>query len=315
MGPLEQLLRPEEKINLILRGIYGQKGYENYRMNRFEEAAFYLENKSFLGSDRFITFEDANGRLMALKPDVTLSIVKNTRATREKSEKLWYSEHIFRFSGRAEGYKELQQTGLEYVGAVGTDETAEVLSLACESMKVLSDSWVICLSHMGFVTALLRAWGIDSSLFGQIFSCLKAKSQHDLENLPLAKEQKEKLKALCSCDGPIEEALDRAKNLSCSKESDEAVNELQQLVAAMNEEERNHLLLDFSVLSDTAYYTGILFEGFARQVAGPVLVGGRYDNLLRKLGKENLQGIGFAVNFWELEHVIGKNTSVREEEA
>ena len=40
MGPLEQLLRPEEKINLILRGIYGQKGYENYRMNRFEEAAF-----------------------------------------------------------------------------------------------------------------------------------------------------------------------------------------------------------------------------------------------------------------------------------
>ena len=46
-------------------------------MSRFEEYDFYARNKDFLVSDRIITFTDSRGRLLALKPDVTLSIIKS----------------------------------------------------------------------------------------------------------------------------------------------------------------------------------------------------------------------------------------------
>ena len=46
-------------------------------MSRFEEYDLYVANKDFLISDEVITFTDRSGRLLAMKPDVTLSIIKN----------------------------------------------------------------------------------------------------------------------------------------------------------------------------------------------------------------------------------------------
>ena len=69
-------LKTEEKVVFELREIYGKFGYLPYKMNKFEEYDLYVRNKDFLVSDNIITFTDADGKLMALKPDVTLSIVK-----------------------------------------------------------------------------------------------------------------------------------------------------------------------------------------------------------------------------------------------
>ena len=72
-------IKSDERIIFELRSIYNHFGYSRYRMSKFEEYELYLHNKDFLISDSVITFTDTNGRLMALKPDVTLSIVKNSR--------------------------------------------------------------------------------------------------------------------------------------------------------------------------------------------------------------------------------------------
>ena len=87
-------LKPDEKACLQLRGLYEQYGYKKYKMGKFEEYSLYAENKDFLGSDKVITFTDPDGRLLALKPDVTLSIIKNTNATSESNEKLYYLENV-----------------------------------------------------------------------------------------------------------------------------------------------------------------------------------------------------------------------------
>ena len=74
-----QSLRRAETATLRLRGLYESYGYRKYRMGRFEEYSLYAANKSFLLGENVPTFTDLDGRLMALKPDVTLSIAKNTR--------------------------------------------------------------------------------------------------------------------------------------------------------------------------------------------------------------------------------------------
>ena len=111
-----QALRREEKITLTLRALYEQYGFRKYRMGKFEEYELYMENKSFLKNPNIITFHDLDGRLMALKPDVTLSIAKNTRANAHSSEKVYYLENVYWLEKQSGGYKEVNQLGLESIG-------------------------------------------------------------------------------------------------------------------------------------------------------------------------------------------------------
>ena len=67
----------EERLVRELRALYARYGYRPYRMSKFEEYDLYANNRSFLPEGGAIAFTDTNGRLMALKPDVTLSIAKN----------------------------------------------------------------------------------------------------------------------------------------------------------------------------------------------------------------------------------------------
>ena len=78
-----------------LSQLFEAAGYKKYKMRKFEEYSLYLENKSFLTSEYVITFNDLSGKLLALKPDVTLSIVKNTKATKDSREKLYYRESVY----------------------------------------------------------------------------------------------------------------------------------------------------------------------------------------------------------------------------
>ena len=73
------ILKPQERLSLQLRLLYEQEGFCKYHMGRFEEYGLYQENRRFLSSEQVITFTDLDGRLLALKPDVTLSIAKNAQ--------------------------------------------------------------------------------------------------------------------------------------------------------------------------------------------------------------------------------------------
>ena len=72
-----EILTNQEKAVNKLRSLYLSYGYLSYKMSKFEEYDLYATNKDFLVSDRVITFTDTDGKLLALKPDVTLSILKN----------------------------------------------------------------------------------------------------------------------------------------------------------------------------------------------------------------------------------------------
>ena len=61
----EKFLKTEERAIFALRSLYGTYGYLPYKMSKFEEYELYVQNKDFLVSDRIITFNDTNGRLLA----------------------------------------------------------------------------------------------------------------------------------------------------------------------------------------------------------------------------------------------------------
>ena len=72
------IFKTEERVQINLRTLYSSYGYSQYKMSKFEEYDLYVKNKDFLVAGDMITFTDASGKLMALKPDVTMSIIKNS---------------------------------------------------------------------------------------------------------------------------------------------------------------------------------------------------------------------------------------------
>ena len=164
----DSVMNGQERISFRLRSLYSEYGYERYRMSKFEEYDLYSRNKDFLFSEGVITFTDTNGRLMALKPDVTLSIVKNRKDTPGEIQKLYYHENVYRVSTAADGFREQTQVGLECMGEVDGACIAEVLKLAAESLKLCSDEFVLEISHVGILSAFVDAIAPDEGVKDEI---------------------------------------------------------------------------------------------------------------------------------------------------
>ena len=161
------VLSPQERLVLSLRGLYESYGYARFPMRRFEEYALYLENKSFLTSESVLSFTGASGQLMALRPDVTLSIVKRARPERRQVEKLYYHESVYRLSPTDHEFTEIGQLGVELLGEVDLYGAGEVLRLAIESLRLTGAGFVLDISHMGFAGGLFTvflAMGVTARL-------------------------------------------------------------------------------------------------------------------------------------------------------
>ena len=112
-------LQPKERASFALRALYEAAGCRKYHMGRFEEYGLYQENRSFLSSEQVITFTDLDGRLLALKPDVTLSIAKTAQPAPGETLRYYYHENVYRPSAESHTFQEISQMGLEMLGAVG----------------------------------------------------------------------------------------------------------------------------------------------------------------------------------------------------
>ena len=194
----DSVLLNGEKVLFALRGLYASAGYRQYRMSKFEEYDFYAQNKDFLVSDQVITFTDTNGKLMALKPDVTLSIIKNSADTPEETRKIFYNENVYRVSKGTDSFREIMQTGVECFGDVGTAEICEVLSLAARSLRLLAPDALLVLSDLDVLTAAIDALALDGAGRKTLYRAIGEKNSSEIEKLCAAAPNAEAVKALRS---------------------------------------------------------------------------------------------------------------------
>lgn len=311
----QDVLSAQERMVLGLRELYEGYGYTRFPMRRFEEYSLYLENKSFLTSERVLSFTNANGKLMALKPDVTLSIVKRAHAERSGVEKLYYNESVYRVSPTDHEFTEIEQIGVEYLGDVDLYGTCEVLRLAIESLRQTGAPYVLDVSHMGFAGGLMADAGLTAEQRGQAFELISQKNAHELETAlkrwQIAPIYAERIAALPSLAGDVSGTLTRAANIAVGAEMKQAVGELSRLYGALDSLGLAECVrLDFSLLNDLDYYNGLVFQGYVEGAPRMVLGGGRYDRLMRKFGKEG-GGLGFALYLNELDRVLAKPCRIR----
>ena len=291
-------LKYDEQAVFLLRSLYSKYGYKQYKMRKFEEYDLYVRNKDFLISDSVITFTDTNGKLMALKPDVTLSIVKNTKDSDGSVQKVYYDENVYRVSKGTHSYKEIKQAGLECIGDVDAYCVCEVLSLAVKSLMTISESCVVDVSDLAILFALYDYIGLSYETRKRMTSLISDKNTHEMkrlcEDMSVSAESTALLEELISYNGTPDEILPRLKAMAERIGAQAEFSEFESVVSSLDEELQNKLRIDFSVVSDINYYNGIVFKGFIDKIPDSVLSGGRYDSLMQSMSRKS-KAIGFAV--------------------
>ncbi len=289
----ESLLKNEELAVYKLRSLYSKYGYTQYKMSKFEEYDLYVRNKDFLISDRVITFTDTNGKLLALKPDVTLSIINHLGNS--EIEKLYYNENVYRVSGESHRFKEIMQTGLECVGNIGIYEIAEVTALAVKSLEMIDENYQLDISHAGFVEAILKENDFSEDLLKKIGEFIAIKNEGAVTKLLkdgyINEKQANVLYALMKNYSDISQIKIEITSFEAQKAFDEFKSVLDTLNGLKLDEK---VSINFSLANNMRYYSGIVFKGYVKGIPTGVLSGGQYDSLMKKL-KKNASAIGFAV--------------------
>lgn len=302
----------EEKITLTLRSLYREYGYTQFKMSKFEEYDFYSRHKEFLVSDRVLTFTDTGGKLMALKPDVTLSIIKNSKGIDDTPVKRFcYNENVYRVSDKTHNFSEIMQSGLECIGNITALNLLEVTWLAALSLKCISDESVLVLSHLGVLSELLR--GVSGDAQEEIIAQIDRKNASAVrslaEKLGLAEE---KTALLCEISSPLFSAVDVDEAISkvrAMTEDGVILTSLAELETVANNLKKSgvKVAVDLSLVSDMSYYNGIIMRGYVNGIPTSVLSGGQYDKLMEKMGSVS-RAVGFAVYLDSLE-LIEKGSS------
>ena len=291
----DAVLTREEKVVFALRELYRRYGYLPYRMSKFEEYELYVRNKEFMVGDRVIAFNDTNGKMLALKPDVTLSIIKGGEDRPGEKQKVYYDENVYRVSKSTHRFKEIRQAGLECIGEVDLYDVFETVSLACESMNAIGGDYLLTVSHLGLLTDALSRVSRDPAFLSAASGCVAGKNAHDL-------------KAVCEKSGVSDADYDGLCRLLAANfapadapaflaplPDSDATREIASLAALLAASPyADKIRFDFSLTGDVNYYNGFIFKGFLRGIASDVLSGGQYDGMMEKLGRKS-RAVGFAL--------------------
>ncbi|MBR4090065.1 MAG: ATP phosphoribosyltransferase regulatory subunit, partial [Mogibacterium sp.] len=265
------LTRTERRI-FALRTLYSRAGYRSYRMRKFEDYDLYSRNKDFLLSDRVITFTDTNGRLKALKPDVTLSIVKNIEDKHSCLNRLFYDENVYRVSGSTGTFREIMQMGLECIGDAGNPVAAEVIDLAEKSLALVAEEYdyILRVSDIDMLTLLVDGMTDSGSLRSELLRLVSAKNLHGIESLcaenDIPGEKCRTLTELLKVYGTPPEVMTQVAEICRGTEAEAEVGELADVLRGLypesGENDGRKIVLDFSIVGDTNYYNGMAFEGY-----------------------------------------------------
>lgn len=294
-----------------------------------------LEDQGSLDSGGRITdtpfklFDD-DGRLLVVRPDNTLPIVRlvATRLrTAELPLRLRYEAPIVRAQPRNSGVaRQFTQLGFELIGAGSTDADVEMVSLVIEALNALDiPTWrIVCGSVRPFMKLL--ACSGDEVLAREALALVHANNFVDLDARVAQSTVPEPIKRAISelprIHGGLE-ALDQVDALmEAAGIAESQTEELRALVQRLDKQgavscsatarlDSGTLAFDFSIMNSFDYYTGLVFKAYAGNVPDPVGSGGRYDTTFDGVfpDAEHVPAAGFA---FSLERLEGARTADEE---
>lgn len=294
-------------LETALVNLFERWGYQEVATPTFEFYEVVREEEN--AKDQLFKFIDREGRILALRPDMTTPIARMVTTHWQNGLmpfRLYYTGSVFRYESVQTGkQREFSQAGVELIGAQGVGADAEVVALAIEALRACSlENFRLGIGQAAIAKGLIEQITQDPLVAKRLKQAIIRKDFVALETIlegeGCSEQQKKQLQELATLHGS-KEVLDKARKLSTDPQVLNQLDSLEEVYEILEDYGLAHyIFFDFSILRDFDYYTGIVFEGYTPGLGYPVCGGGRYDGLLAKFGFD-APAIGFALG---LERVL-----------
>lgn len=329
---------PDGVQDILMEDAYMKRKLENTMITTFRHCGFreivtpsleffdsFSGQKELLAQEDMAKSFDAQGRILVLKPDLTVPVAR-VAATKYKDLrplKVCYCQSIFRNSkDRYLDLKEFTQAGCEIIGRGDCGADGEIIATAIRSLEDagLTD-FTIELGQVNYFKGLMEECGCDDDDREDIRLLVNKKDFCGLEklvdSLGITGDLRRAIVDLPYLYGDVS-VLDRISGLAIGETALAAINDLRSLLTDLANRGCSHrIAIDMGMVSSLHYYTGLIFCGYAPGLGVPILTGGRYDSLVEKFGAPD-KATGFSVNISYLMEVLKKEglpPMYKEEEA
>lgn len=292
----------KKDMEAALRRRFVLSGYDEVETPTYEYLDVFQSGVGAYMQESMIKFVGPSGRILVLRPDLTVPIarVAATKLPANSIKRLFYIQNSYAAAEPAIGKAgEFTQAGIELIGDSSCAADAEVIALAVRALQTAGlKTFTIDIGQVAYFKALVSGLELDEMQADALRRAVDSKNVVEIEamtaRLGITGRRKEQLMALPSLFGGAEvfgKALALCDETGCR----EAVENLKSVYSLLTEYGLvEYISIDFGMLHDIAYYSGIIFRGLTPEIGFPVVSGGRYDDLLAKFG-EPAPATGFAL--------------------
>ncbi len=215
--------RLRRSVEQIVMSVFDGWSYEEITTPTVDYYSLFEHGMGRSQAHRAFRFTDTDGRLLALRPDVTSGVARaavTIFADRDRPLRLCYAAPVFRQQPQShvEWRRESTQTGCELIGANTSVADMEVLAVASEILQNLGlgHNYQIVLNDVGIVKGIAAGHAFDEVSRDEMRQLVDSRNAADLElflaHNGFAREDRCALTQLTRLSGK-RETLERARRL------------------------------------------------------------------------------------------------------
>jgi ATP phosphoribosyltransferase regulatory subunit len=305
--------RVRRAVEDAVMSVFDGWGYEEIAAPSVDYYVLFERGMGREEARRSFRFTDTDGRLLALRPDVTSSVARAAAtlfAGAPRPLRFCYAASVFRQRPRshAEWKRQGRQLGCELIGAGGGEADAEVLAVAAEVLQRLGLRFRVTLNHVGVFKGVAEQLGLEDAARERVRRLMDARDSAGLEVVLAARARRDaprlarSLTRLAGGRSAIEEAR-AVLNNARSREALDALEKTWGIVEAL--ELSDFFDVDLGDASGLDYYTGLVFKIYAEGAGARVGSGGRYDELTANFGRRE-PAVGFVLDLDAVSEILAR---------
>lgn len=297
-----------KKRNKIIKGItdiFKRWGYSEISTPTIEYYDTFNHNTQSLKEEEMYKFFDNNGRILVLRPDMTVPVARMINTKLKDMElplKLFYTANVFRAHKSLDGKRdEYLDCGVELIGKDGEQIDLEILVTSLEVLKSLDtkEEFKLEIGNVNILKSALDEMKLCDEDKKNIIELINRKSlinlKEYLEKMDINNKYKCFLSQLPWLFGGYE-MITKAKEIAFNKEIESNILYLEKIFLNLKElGYEKYISVDMSMVPRVNYYSGIIFKGYLNGIGSTVLRGGRYNGLFENFGRGS-SAIGFSID-------------------
>lgn len=295
--------KKKRELESNIRRLFAQCGYAELETPSMEFYDVFNGDNALLPQEKMFKFTDAKGRLLVLKPDMTIPVAR-VAATKIKDGilpiKCCYIGNTFSSDEIGGGRQnEFTQAGVEVMGISGPDADAEVLAMAVRAVLASGiREFQVDVGQVEFFRGIMEESGLTKKEIEEVRELIDVKDFVGVEQVMDRHAVSDELKALI-LDLPklfgAKDILSRIPINTIGVKARNALDNLKSILDIMDDLGLSeYVSVDLGMVQSMNYYTGMVFRGYTYGVGFPILSGGRYDTLVSRFGCD-LPATGFSL--------------------